>query len=533
MQNFPTPFALWRNGYTDNLSSVSYPIREIIHSPADLKRAVTFDHVFAEFKDGVNKYGQPIYKHRKNANYLWSDVIALDVDNSDTDNPDEWITIERLQSDFSDVEFYIATSRNHQKIKIKDGVTQKPRPKFHLYFPITKVNTTAEYTKLKKLTVTAFSYFDPNAVDCARVFIGNPNAETFFFSGQKKLSQFILEKTQNNSINFVLDKAPKYRAVSVILQGERNSHMHTVACNLLYRFGNTAFSIDKYRTESQKCSPLLDNSELQKIWESSLSWYNSRVIPNPNYIRPQDFADVSKQETFAATTAGKNVWQTPRPIAEIVLSKFPVEHFPRILSEYILAVSEFSETATEMCGVLVLGVLGGVFQRKYEIISTAGNTETLSIFSLIIAEPAERKSGVVKRVIRPLAIFEREYNENARLEISENKAAKKILQKKLETAEKDDDEQEIYKLQSELDNFAERLPISLMTDDSTPEALVKKMKEQGERTIITASEGGFFKRIKGRYTPNGDDKEIYLKAHSGDRHSVDRIGRPSDVPDCT
>jgi hypothetical protein len=533
MQNSPTPFALWRNNYTYNLSAVSYPIREFIRAPADLKRAVAYDHVFAEFKDGVNKYGQTIFKHRKNDNFILSDCIALDVDNSDTNNPDEWLTLERLQADFSDVEFYVATSRNHLKTKIKDGVNQSPRPKFHLYFPIPKVTTTAEYTKLKKLTVTAFSYFDPNAVDCARVFIGNPNAEIFFFSGKQKLSEFILkksaEKLNQNAETEPQMRPPRYKNIAVIPQGMRNNHMHSVACSLLFKNGDSNETRAKYTAESLKCSPPLDQIELNSIYSSALKWYTTEIITKPDYIRRGSLSGVSQENNPKILDNQPKKWKPPIPFGEIIPSPFPVFAFPKTLAEYIRAVAEFSETDPAMCGVLLLGVLGGVFQRKYEIVGTAGNTEQLSIFALAIAESSERKSGVIKLITKPFGMFEKEYNSRHKSDLSENKAQKKVLARTLEQAEKDGDDATIFAAQKAFDEFEIREPVSLVVDDTTPEALTAKLVSQGERVIVIAAEGGFFKRIKGRYTPNNDDKNIYLKAHSGDRHSVDRIGRPPEV----
>jgi hypothetical protein len=569
MQNNFPQFTLWRNNYTQNKQCVSYPIRENIRSPDDLKNAVRFDHVFAEYSniEKIDKYKRTftVQKHRSNDCFLWSDCVSLDIDNSDTENEDEWVTLERLKKDFQDVSFAVATSRNH--MLIKDG--KAARPKFHVFFPVPCIKNAGEYGKIKVLTQKIFPYFDGKALDAARFFFGNPSSQIYFFSAQKNnnLVNFILKKAQNtqNNIDTNLNKnllpnvpeniqkntrqianfkPPTYKNLAIIPSGERNSHMHKVACNLLFRFGNSNETTQKYENESKKCSPPLDFSELNAIFQSALKWYNRDILTNKNYVLPINFQQNNVKSTntndvLCCTSKSENLkqleqeepfqWQKMRPISEIIPDKFPVDCFPKTLCEFIKAVSEFSETAHEMCGVLLLGALGGVFQRKYEVISTANNTETLSIFSVIIAEPAERKSSVIKLVTTPFSLFEREYNFKNKPEISKSVAERKILQKKLVDAEKSDNNEQLINAQREFDNFSEKKPISLLSDDTTPEAIVSKMKNQDERTLVTASEGGFFKRIKGRYTPNGDDKEIYLKAHSGDRHSVDRIGRASDV----
>ncbi|GHU56370.1 hypothetical protein FACS1894132_13710 [Clostridia bacterium] len=314
-------------------------------------------------------------------------------------------------------------------------------------------------------------------------------------------------------------RPPKYKNHSSIPDDELEQHLYSVAQNFLFRCGICDYAFEKYMSESQKCLTKLNQNVLENIFEKAKLWYINDILSNPNYKKPAIYDKQNQNQK----------WSEPIPLNEIRPPSFPVKCFPDTLCSFIIAVSEFSETSAEMCGVLLLGALGGVFQRKYEVVSTAGNAETLSIFAVAIAEPAERKSGVIRKVIEPFSQFEKEYNFNHKTEISKSIADKKILAKKLATAEKDGNDDELIDAQTAFDNFEEVFPLSLLSDDTTPEAIVVKMKNQGERTIVTASEGGFFKRIKGRYTPNGDDKEIYLKAHSGDRHSVDRIGRPSNV----
>lgn len=58
-----------------------YPEKKTIRNTEDLKEAAGFDHVAVEFKDS--------YRSRKN--FIASDVVVMDCDNGDTDNPDDWV----------------------------------------------------------------------------------------------------------------------------------------------------------------------------------------------------------------------------------------------------------------------------------------------------------------------------------------------------------------------------------------------------------------------------------------------------------
>jgi len=67
-----------------------------------------------------------------------------------------------------------------------------------------------------------------------------------------------------------------------------------------------------------------------------------------------------------------------------------------------------------------------------------------------------------------------------------------------------------------------------LADDTTTEALISLMVNNGERMFIASGEGGVFSNMKGRYR-SGDDMEIYLKGHSGDYISIHRKSREPEV----
>ena len=99
-----------------NEKNAVYPHKSTINSIVDLETVVSYDHVCAEYKDG----------YRKNSNFIQSNCSMFDVDNTETDNPDEWITPEHVREAFPDVPFYVSYSRNHMKQK----GDKAPRPKF-------------------------------------------------------------------------------------------------------------------------------------------------------------------------------------------------------------------------------------------------------------------------------------------------------------------------------------------------------------------------------------------------------------------
>ena len=112
---------LYYNEVHQNSYNTRYPHKMEISSLDDLKKVVCYDHVCAEYTEF----------YRKNDNFISADCNMFDVDNTDSDASDEWVTPETVRTAFPDVPFYVSYSRNHMKEKRGKA----PRPKFHVYFP--------------------------------------------------------------------------------------------------------------------------------------------------------------------------------------------------------------------------------------------------------------------------------------------------------------------------------------------------------------------------------------------------------------
>lgn len=107
-------------------NTVRYPHEAEIKTFADLQQAARTDHVFSKMRNN----------YRSAANFMETDCIVVDLDNTHSEDPNEWKTINDIVDALPAVHFYYVQSRNYLKIKIKDGKPQEPREKFHLYFPL-------------------------------------------------------------------------------------------------------------------------------------------------------------------------------------------------------------------------------------------------------------------------------------------------------------------------------------------------------------------------------------------------------------
>ena len=114
-------FTLYTADCRENARNIRYPNPAAITSAADLKKATAYDHVCAQYADGI----------RKEANFQFSDVLPMDCDNDHSDNPSDWLTPERLAQQLPDVAFAATYSRHHMQAKGKFSA----RPRFHVFFP--------------------------------------------------------------------------------------------------------------------------------------------------------------------------------------------------------------------------------------------------------------------------------------------------------------------------------------------------------------------------------------------------------------
>lgn len=481
------------SNYYQDAKKSKYQNPVIIESLEDFKKVILKDYACAVYKDN----------HRSIDDFLYADAIVFDIDNDHSENPDDWITPDKVSSFFDDVPIYIQYSRNH--MKIKNG---KPaRPKFHIIMPIDKVTDAKEYRAMKEKVYSIFPFVDGQALDSARLLFGTAEPNVDYIDGIRTLTDFLKE----------YDDETKFAQLGeTIPEGSRNKTMYSIALKLLTRYGLCNESLDKYREASTKCSPPLENDELNNIWKSALKYY--KVIKSQkDYIPPEQFTNDS--------------WDVLIPLDEVVLPSFPIDALPDVLKNYVSDVAETTQTPIDMAGVASLALMSIAMQPRYKVIGKADWEEQLSLYCMIVAEPSDRKSAVFNQIIKVIQSFEAEYNEHHSIDVLKSQEEHSSLEKKYKKAVKDYENGKITK--EEYDEAFRKYsthkvikPISLTLDDVTSESLTNEIESQDGCIALVSSEGGIFDIISGSYT-NFPNIDIFLKGYSGDFIKVSRIGRPS------
>lgn len=251
---------------TGNKANCSYPVKAVVSSVEELQKAVRADHVCASYKNN----------YRGIDNFLSSDCLVMDIDNDHSENPEDWITSERIAFLFEDVDYALATSRSH--MLSKDGKTA--RPKFHIYFPIETCTDAKYYTDMKVAIQKKFSFFDGNALDAARFLFGAESQESVWHEGWMLISDLV--EVEASDEEDLVSYGP-------ILEGSRNNTMSRFAGRVLKRYGVTEKAHDAFLEHAKKCDPPLESDELDIIWASAVRFFNKKIISQEGYVSPEEY----------------------------------------------------------------------------------------------------------------------------------------------------------------------------------------------------------------------------------------------------
>ena len=272
-----------------------------VTSADELKASCLFDHVGAVLRDG----------YRSNKDFVTSNVVIMDCDNED-DNPETWVTPEKVAEDLPGVEFAVVPSR-HNMLQKGD---KEPRPKFHVYFPIRDCADIEAYVGLKAELLRRCPYFDSNARDAARMIFGVENPEVTVYNegeGSLTVDDYInsnpLEPTSDSTTEHATASLPVIGDSFLIPEGQRNTTVFREAISLFIRYGIGGEAIGKIFSFAEHCEPPLEESELNAIIESAKG-YAEEIIKSDSYIPPEvynrlkgeyepdDYTDIGQAKVF-------------------------------------------------------------------------------------------------------------------------------------------------------------------------------------------------------------------------------------------
>lgn len=496
MQNLK-PITVYAANCRGNPANCLYPNRIEITDEATAAEAFSRDIVCAEYKNN----------YRNVENFLISNALPMDCDNDHTEAPAKWVIEEDLAQIFPDVTYVIHYSRHHMKPKDNKSA----RPRFHVVFLIDPETDPKSYANMKQRMLEAYPFFDPKAADAARFLFGTEDPQVLFHPGTITLNTFMEEYDSEQAFADLETTIP---------EGSRNSTMSRIGARIIKRYGDTSEAEEAFFQEAEKCSPPLENDELERIWASCQKFYQ-KVSSMPGYIPPDAYNGNLPIQ-----------WETPIPFDEFDLPEFPVDALPPVIREYVCAVAESTQTSVDMSAVASLAILSICLQGKYRIWGKPDWSEPLNTYCVVVLPPAERKSAVISLMTSPLEEYEKEVNGARDVQIIESQMRRSVLEKERRMLEDKVSKgkaqaEELAEKAKEISTFHEVQPLKLFADDVTAEKLSSILAENQGKAAIVSAEGGIFDILSGIYSKTVNI-DVFLKGHSGDTIRVDRIGRASE-----
>ena len=269
---------LYCSNVTDVKSNTRYPIHVVVESSDDMKKVAEYDHVCAEYKDN----------HRGKERFIRSNVLPMDCDNDHSENPEDWITIEKLDKLFPGISYVVVPSRSSMKKKGSLG----PRFRFHIYFEISECTDSIKYAALKTALHREYPFFDESCLDAGRFLIGVKNAEVADWHEGFENIDNVVEITDSDIAEAgetVTALGTSTEGAEIIPEGVRNRTLLGYAEKVLTRFGNTERAYNLFINETYRCVPPLSNSELTSIWTSAKNYYINTISKKEGYVSPEQY----------------------------------------------------------------------------------------------------------------------------------------------------------------------------------------------------------------------------------------------------
>jgi hypothetical protein len=213
----------------------------------------------------------------------------------------------------------------------------------------------------------------------------------------------------------------------------------------------------------------------------------------------------------------------------------PIEPLGGSIAPMVAAVAEAYQVPPELPALGALATLSAAALKRVVVRVRPGWREHVALYVASILEPGERKTGSLGAVAGPLRDLETARAREMAPKVRESQhahadAAARVaaLAKKAASATKGTEaiEGALRDARAKIDGLGEPLRAPRwFADDTTPEALGRRLAEHDGRMAIFASEGGLFETLAGRYANGTPNLDLVLKGWDGAEPWIyDRVG---------
>ena len=224
-------------------------------------------------------------------------------------------------------------------------------------------------------------------------------------------------------------------------------------------------------------------------------------------------------------------WEKPRRIDK-ELAAFELGNIPAVLAKLVKSCADTFQVPLDFVLPIVCSVIATATKGKVKLQIRADWQEPLSLFTAPLLEPSNRKSAVIGFLTKPLREIEKSLRTDWRAIENMKKARRDTAQaqraeliKKFSKNPSAEIDAEIIAIDATISQNIETRQPCMLIDDTTPEALVEYLCEQGSVSYIEG-EGQLvdnLSRYSDSQTPN---VEALNKSWSSEPINVTRKGKP-------
>jgi|GEM_PF-2973049 len=310
--------------------------------------------------------------------------------------------------------------------------------------------------------------------------------------------------------------------------------------DVVLAFDSDVMTSDKVRTALERCG-----AWLSQVQRANVQYLIMPNLPNGEKCGLDDwFASgrtrLELDDLIVDELPGSEFsWDDPIDMDPVAGPPPPMDHVPGIIGEWAGALSEETQTPADLA---LAGALAGVSAadrgRTWVRAGWLNWDESTNVLVVPCAEPAERKSAVLRRTFAPHREFEQSCNEQDAGLIADYQSKLRVLDSQLAAAEKDlaranaegyaDADLARKSVLDERNELVAEAPVEtqIIVDDITPESLKQLMAEQQGNAIAAVSgESAFLENtIGGRYSGNkgAPNLDPILKGHPREHMAVNR-----------
>lgn len=288
---------------------------------------------------------------------------------------------------------------------------------------------------------------------------------------------------------------------------------------------------------SATAATMLPQAVLSEVREATTARYQ---LPDRTDRTPQDGHDADRDGSSVSSVSGNAPeWEPPIPIDRPPVPGFPLVLLGDRLAGMVEAIAKATQVAPDLPAMMALPCITTAIGGRAYVRIRPGWTEPVTLWTVGVALPGERKTGVEERLTAPLREEEIRLRAAAEPVIEQTKQRRRIAEERVkeseraavkakpENAEKAAQEAEIALKTLQDIGEPPALP-SLFWGDITPAAMPVKASENSGRGAVLDSEGVFFANVTGRRFGNGSpDTTFALQAYDGKAVPVHRVQRGS------